>query len=137
MIRHPSSNLKFPATSVPIPDVSRTKSQVEVVDAWNKSFKTIDTHNEYPESHDLPFFTSVKQYEPQEFTFERTTVDTKAKMPDLAYTDKYSPSSRNEEIVPVFNRPSYRDVLDNDPRYLLKDVKADNAIQSWVSGKKA
>lgn len=134
-IRQPLAHTKLPASTVPIPDVSRNKSQVEVVDAWNKSFKTIDTHNAYPDSHDLPSFTSLKQYEPHEFTFERTTVDTRKKMPHVAYTDKFTQSSRNEQLAPVFNRPSYKDVLDRDPRYTVKDVRADNAIQSWLSEK--
>lgn len=133
MIRNPTSTLKRQATSVPVPDVTRGLSQSEVVDTWNKRFKTVDTHNAYPDSHDLPYSTSLKQYQPAEFTFERTTVDTKNKIPNLSYTDKFTQSSRNEELVPVFNRPSYKDVLDRDPRYSMKDAKADNTIQSWLN----
>ena len=134
MIRNPHASLRLPTNIVQMADVSRALSQPEVTVNWNKEFPTINTHNPYPESRDLPFQTSARRFETGEFTFERTTIDTKDKIPAKSYTDQFTGASRNDEIRSLFNRPSYKDVVDRDPRYKSQDVRSENSFQTWVSG---
>lgn len=134
MIRNPKSSLKLPVNIInSIPDVSRGLSPEEVAVNWNKEFPTVVTIDPNPESRDLPYQTSSKQYNPNEYTFERTTIDTKDRIPSKSYSDKFTGATRNEEIQFLFNRPGYVDVLDRDPRYNSANVKAGNSLQTWVS----
>lgn len=136
MITQPESSLKLPQGIVDRYNdtTSHNKSPAEVTDAWNKDFKVVVTTINNPESRKLPFQTSSKKFELDEFTFERTHWDTRDTMTSRTYGDRFTQSTRNEEILPVFSRPSYKDVLQNDPRYLSQNIKLENSVQTWASG---